>query len=77
MLKGHITIGRLFGIELRVHFSWFFIAALLTMSLASQLYHVNAGWSAVLIWSSAIACSVPFYGGEAAISFARRAWPRR
>lgn len=37
MLRGHIKLGRIFGIEIGLHFSWFIIAALLAMSLAGHL----------------------------------------
>jgi Zn-dependent protease/predicted transcriptional regulator len=33
MLKGGLPIGRLFGISIRLHFSWFFIFVLITWSL--------------------------------------------
>lgn len=46
MLKSGIPIGRLFGIPLRLHFSWFFIFALVTWALAANYFpDVNPHWS--------------------------------
>ena len=45
-MKSGIPIGRLFGIPLRLHFSWFFIFALVTWALAANYFpDVNPHWS--------------------------------
>jgi ABC-type antimicrobial peptide transport system permease subunit len=45
-MPGSLRIGKIFGIEISIHFSWIIILVLLTWSLAvgwfSQLY---PGWS--------------------------------
>jgi len=33
-MKAHIKLGRIFGIEIGLHLSWFIIALLITLSLA-------------------------------------------
>ena len=38
MLKSSIPIGKIFGIPLKLHFSWFFIFILVTWSLAAYYY---------------------------------------
>src|SRR5919197_720612 len=53
MLPGQVRLGRIFGIEVGLHFSWFIMAALLTMSLAGHLYAVNPAWPRGLIWTAA------------------------
>jgi hypothetical protein len=35
-MKSNIPLGRWFGIEVGLHYSWFLIAFLITMSLAAQ-----------------------------------------
>jgi Zn-dependent protease/CBS domain-containing protein len=46
VLKSGIPIGRLFGIPLKLHFSWFFIFALVTWALAANYFpDVNPHWS--------------------------------
>jgi Zn-dependent protease len=61
MLPGQVRLGRIFGIEIRLHFSWFIIAALLTMSLAGHLYAVNPAWSRGLIWTAAGLTALAFF----------------
>lgn len=61
MLRGTLKLGRIFGIQIGLHISWFIIAALLTMSLAAHLYSVNPGWAPALIWSSAAAAALAFF----------------
>lgn len=35
-MQGQVTLGRIFGTEIGLHFSWFLIAGLLTMSLGTR-----------------------------------------
>jgi len=47
-MKGSLRIGRLFGISLQLHYSWFIIFALITYGLASSLYDEDTGlWVSV------------------------------
>ena len=50
-MPGSLRIGKIFGIEIYIHFSWLIIVVLLTWSLAvglfPALYH---GWSAITYW---------------------------
>ena len=50
-MPGSLRIGKIFGIEISIHFSWIIILVLLTWSLAvgwfSQLY---PGWSTITYW---------------------------
>src|ERR671922_2951037 len=61
MLPGHVRVGRILGIEIGLHFSWFIIAALLTMSLAGHLYSVNSAWPPGLIWTAAGLTALAFF----------------
>jgi hypothetical protein len=61
MLPGQVRLGCIFGIEIGLHFSWFIIAALLTMSLAGHLYAVNPAWPRGLIWTAAGLTALAFF----------------
>jgi len=61
MLRGQVRLGRIFGIEIGLHFSWFIIAALLTMSLAGHLYSVNREWPTGLVWTAAGVAALAFF----------------
>src|SRR5258707_3767909 len=60
-MKSHIKLGRLFGIEIGLHLSWFIIALLITLSLADQFHAFNSNWGEGVIWSTAIGTSLLFF----------------
>jgi Zn-dependent protease len=58
-MTGAIHIGRLFGISVRIHFSWLFIFFLVAWSLASAfLPDAYPGWSREMYWAIGIAGSM-------------------
>src|SRR5262245_35692557 len=60
-MRSHIKLGRVFGIEIGIHASWFIIAWLITLSLAAQFRSVNRDWSPALIWSAALVTAILFF----------------
>lgn len=63
MLKNSITIGRLFGIPIKIHTSWLLIFALVTWSLATAYFpSLYPRWSAALAWGVGVATSLLFFG---------------
>lgn len=63
MLKSAIPIGRLFGIPLRLHFSWFFIFALVTWALSANYFpDVYPEWSISASIITGIITSLMFFG---------------
>lgn len=60
-MKAHIKLGRIFGIEIGLHFSWFIIALLITLSLANQFHAINPDWGEGVIWATAIGTSLLFF----------------
>ncbi len=51
-MSGTFSLGRLFGVVVRIHFSWIFIFALISWSLASSwLPSQYAGWSSGQYWT--------------------------
>jgi Zn-dependent protease len=59
---GGIPIGRLFGISLRLHYSWFFIFALVTWALAASYFpDVYPDWSVVASVVAGIVTSLMFF----------------
>ena len=61
-MKPQIKLGRIFGVEIGLHYSWFIIALLITLSLASQFSRTNPDWSDSLRWGLAIISAVLFFG---------------
>src|SRR6267142_757801 len=60
-MKSHIKLGRIFGIEIGLHLSWFIIALLITLSLADQFHAFNSNWGEGVIWATAIGTSLLFF----------------
>lgn len=58
----HIRIGRIFGIQLGLHFSWVVIAVLVTLSLVGHFSTVNADWGVGLVWITASVTGFLFFG---------------
>jgi Zn-dependent protease/predicted transcriptional regulator len=63
MLKGGIPIGKAFGISLRLHYSWFFIFALITGVLAAIYYpDTYPSWSLSMKIGAGLVTSFLFFG---------------
>ena len=60
-MKSSIRLGRLFGIEICLHFSWFLIALMITMSLSAQFQDKHGEWGPAVIWTTAILTALLFF----------------
>jgi Zn-dependent protease/CBS domain-containing protein len=63
MLRGGIPIGRVFGISLRLHYSWFVVFALITWLLAANYFPATQpNWSLTEKIVAGLVTSVLFFG---------------
>ena len=63
MLRGGIPIGRLFGISLKLHYSWFLIFALITWALAANYFpSTHPTWSLSMKIGAGLITSFLFFG---------------
>lgn len=60
-MKAQIKLGRIFGVEIGLHYSWFLIALLITLSIAGQFTLHNPGWNDSFRWGLAIVTAVLFF----------------
>ena len=61
-MRGSLSLGRILGIPIQLHVSWFLIAALITWSLASGYFpQANPGWTTSTYWIVGAAASVLFF----------------
>ncbi len=60
-MRSQIRLGRLFGIEIGLHYSWFLIALLIVLSLSSQFHGSNPEWGDGVILVLAIATGMLFF----------------
>ena len=60
-MKSSIRLGSLFGIEVGLHYSWFLIALLITMSLSAQFQQAHPEWGQGVIWTTSLMTAVLFF----------------
>ncbi len=61
-MRGGLRLGRIFGINIYVDWSWIFIFLLVTWSLAAGLFpELHPNWGVTLNWGTAIAASLLFF----------------
>ena len=54
-MRSQIRLGRIFGIRIGLHYSWFLIAFLIVISLASQFRTTNREWGEATILAMSLA----------------------
>ncbi|MEQ1728460.1 MAG: site-2 protease family protein [Vicinamibacterales bacterium] len=60
-MKPTIALGRAFGVEIGLHYSWFIIALMITLSLAGHFGATDPNWSRAVVWTSAVVTAVAFF----------------
>ncbi|PYS89831.1 MAG: hypothetical protein DMF64_16640 [Acidobacteria bacterium] len=60
-MQAQIKLGRIFGIEIGLHYSWLIIALLVVLSLVGQFYTTNPKWGAPVIWATALVTGLLFF----------------
>jgi Zn-dependent protease len=60
-VRSQITLGRVFGIKIGLHYSWFLIALLIVFSLSSEFHASNPAWGDSVILTMAIATAILFF----------------
>lgn len=61
-MRGSVGLGKILGIPIRLHVSWFLIALLITWSLAVGYFpQANPGWSSLTYWVVGIFAAVLFF----------------
>jgi len=60
-VRAHIKVGRIAGIAVGLHYSWFIIALLIIFSLADHFHSVTPQWNTRVIWTSAIITGLLFF----------------
>jgi Zn-dependent protease/predicted transcriptional regulator len=60
-VRSQITLGRVFGIKIGLHYSWFVIALLIVLSLVSQFHENNPAWGDDVILATALATALLFF----------------
>jgi Zn-dependent protease len=60
-MRSNIKLGRISGIEIGLHYSWFVIAALMVFSLVERFREAHASWTRGEIWTVALVTAALFF----------------
>jgi Zn-dependent protease/predicted transcriptional regulator len=60
-MRSNIKLGKISGIEIGLHYSWFIIAALIVFSLGGRFHQMNPSWSSRQNWIAALITAVLFF----------------
>src|SRR5262247_4132440 len=60
-MQAHIKLGRLFGVEIGLHYSWFLIALLIVFSLGGHFSATHPEWGSGMIWTLSILTGLLFF----------------
>jgi Zn-dependent protease/predicted transcriptional regulator len=60
-MRPNIRLGRLFGIDIGLHYSWLIIAFLIVFSLAGHFKVTNPEWESFVVWSLAGITAILFF----------------
>ncbi len=60
-MEAQIKLGRIFGIEIGLHYSWLIIALLIAFSLAGHFGAAHPNWGRGVIWGMAVITALLFF----------------
>jgi len=60
-MKAQVKVGRIAGISIGLHYSWFIIALLIALSLAQHFRAVAPEWSSIEVWTAAVITGLLFF----------------
>jgi Zn-dependent protease/CBS domain-containing protein len=60
-MRSGFRIGRIFGIDIRVDWSWLLIFALVTWNLSNLFSQSHSGWTPTLVWGLSILAALLFF----------------
>ena len=60
-MRSQISLGRVFGIKIGLHYSWFIIAILIVFSLSGQFRTTNPAWGDSVIYAMSVATALLFF----------------
>lgn len=72
-MHAQIKLGRIFGVQIGLHYSWLIIAFLVTLSLVGQFHATNPHWGAAVIWATSIITALLFFAAIIAHEFSHAA----
>jgi Zn-dependent protease len=60
-MKAQVKVGRIAGISIGLHYSWFLIALLIVLSLVQHFRVVAPQWNSTVVWMAAVITGLLFF----------------
>ena len=60
-MKEQVKLGRIAGISIGLHYSWFIIALLIALSPAQPFRAVAPQWSSTVVWMAVVVTGLLFF----------------
>ena len=60
-MKAQVKLGRIAGISIGLHYSWFIIALPIALSLVQRFRAVAPLWSGMVVWMAAVVTALLFF----------------
>jgi Zn-dependent protease/CBS domain-containing protein len=60
-MRSNVKLGKVSGIEIGLHYSWFVIAALIVVSLVERFHLAHANWTRTEIWAVGLMTAALFF----------------
>jgi Zn-dependent protease/CBS domain-containing protein len=60
-MRSNVKLGKVSGIEIGLHYTWFIIAALIVFSLVERFHEAHASWTRGEIWTVALVTAALFF----------------
>ncbi len=77
-MQGSVKFARVMGVQVRIHFSWFVIFALVTWSLSAIYFPMRyRAWTLEMAWTAGVLTSLLFFASVLAHELAHSALARR
>ncbi len=61
MLESSIPLGRVLGIRVGVHYTWFIIFALVSFTLSRHFHELHPDWGVATLWLTALVTALLFF----------------
>lgn len=61
-MKSHVQLGRILGIRIGLHYSWFLIALLLVLSFSGNFGHLYPNWDRLSVIALGVLTTLIFFG---------------
>jgi Zn-dependent protease len=61
-MRGGFRVGKIFGIEIRVDWSWLLILLLVMWNLSATFSEIHREWGATLVWGTSVVAALLFFG---------------